>query len=498
MRRSHPETLPAASRPATEGYAGFSASAALSRDPRVQLLGLLRRFGALTRAELAAHLGVTTAMVGEWIAGLKRARLVEDAGKGESRGGRPPQRVRLAGAAALAIGLDMSGWPVRAVVRNLAGELLFEATFPAASVAELAMGQGSSRRTSHASDSGPRHTAAEVEHAAANGAGGTLALPPTSADAIARIIEQVLQRSGLARRDVRAAGVALAGFVDTRRGTHRPKGVAGAESTPLAAQLSERLGIPVLIEDMARAAALAEARDGAAAGIADLLFLSLGDRIGAALILNGELYRGATGIVGELGHIVVNENGQRCTCGNVGCVQAQASRAAILRQVREALDAGVVSSVRTTAAGLDLETIVEAAARGDRLAASVLRQAGRDVGRALAAGANLLGPAMIVLGGYAPRLGDLFLEEVRRELAACVVPPILEQMSIGLGVVGEAGAALGAAWGALDLLVESGALVQPGAHHQRRRRRAPLATAATASAPDAPSDSPVVYQSAGL
>src|SRR5438874_2918150 len=110
----------------SSGFVGFSAPAALSRDPRVQMLGLLRRFGTLTRAELAGYLGVTTTMVGEWIADLSRSRLVEDAGKGASRGGRPPQRVTLAGAAAHALGLDMSGWPVRAVVRDLVGRVRFE------------------------------------------------------------------------------------------------------------------------------------------------------------------------------------------------------------------------------------------------------------------------------------------------------------------------------------------------------------------------------------
>jgi glucokinase len=303
---------------------------------------------------------------------------------------------------------------------------------------------------------------------------------------IAHVAELVIRRSGLPRGAVRAIGVSLAGFVDTRRGTHRPEGVAGAVSIPLAADVSARLGLPVMVEDMARAAALAEARDGAAAGIADLLFLSLGDRIGAALILDGDLYRGATGIVGELGHIVVNDNGQRCTCGNIGCVQAQASRTAILRLVREALAAGVVSTVAYPRANgsndvpLDIEQIVEAAERGDRLAASVLRQAGQDVGRALAAGANLLGPTMVVLGGYAPSLGTLFVDEVRRVLSAHVVPPILERMRVGIGVVGAPAATLGAAWGALDLLVETGALVRPEAPRRRLRKTAPRSLSASA------------------
>ncbi len=434
---------------------GFSAPAALSRDPRVQLLGLLRRFGTLTRADMAEQLGVSTAMIGEWLADLAAARLVEDAGKAESRGGRPPQRVTLAGGAAHAVGLDLSGWPVRGVVRDLVGRVCYETVLDPAEV------RGSGGRRARGAETLP---------------------PPTSGGDIVRITARLIERSGRPRSEGRAAGVSLAGFVDTRQGTHRPEAVLGSPSIPLAAGVAGRLGVPVLIEDMARAAALAEARDGAAAGIDDLLFLSLGDRIGAALILDGNLYRGATGIVGELGHIVVREGGPRCHCGNVGCVQALATRPAILRQVQEALGAGVVSVVgATVAAGdaIEVETVVDAAARGDRLAASVLRQAGQDVGRALAAGANLLGPTMVVLGGYAPALGEVFVEEVHRVLESFVVPPIWERMRVGVGVLGIHAAALGAAWGALDLLVETGALVP--AHGHRRHRRP-----ATVSAKSAP------------
>ena len=102
--------------------------------------------------------------------------------------------------------------------------------------------------------------------------------------------------------------------------------------------------MPVLIEDMARAAALAEARDGAAAGIADLLFLSLGDRIGAALILDGDLYRGASGVVGEIGHIVVREGAPAAPVATWAACRPWPPRPAILGQVR-ALGEGVVSAM---------------------------------------------------------------------------------------------------------------------------------------------------------
>jgi glucokinase len=442
--------------------------AALSRDPRVQLVGLLRRFRALTRAELAEYLGVSTAMVGEWLADLMGTGLVEDAGTDRPRGGRPPKRVTLSGQAAHALGLDLSGWPVRAVVRDLVGTVLFEKAFSAGDVAEIVAAAANAANAGSPAGSG----GAQVARAETGGAPYP-APPPTAVPGVAAIARAAIQRSGVPAEQIRATGIALAGFVDSRRGTHRPDALPGGTPIPTAAGVAEQLGIPVRIEDMARAAAVAEARDGAAAGIANLLFLTLGDRIGAALILDGELYQGATGVVGELGHVVVREGGPRCTCGNLGCVQALASRPVLLRRVADAIAEGAMSILGAGGAdpgALDLAAVVEAAGRGDRLATSVLRQAGQDVGRALAAGVNLLGPTMVVLGGYAPSLGDVFVDEVRRVLETEVVPIIWERLSIGVGILGASASALGAAWVALDQLVDSGALV--GWSGRTRRQRA--------------------------
>ena len=410
----------------------------------MQLLGLLRRWGTLTRAELAEQLGVTSAMAGEWIADLSRARLVDSAGRGQSSGGRPPQRVTLAGDAALALGLDVSGWPVRAVLRDLAGRVRFELTLEPSSAlwrrrrAGLAPGAGTGRRLPPT-----RHPA----------------LPPTAVEDVVRLAEHAIRRSGQTAGAGPRRGAGPGRLRRLAAGRPPPRGGPGRGLDPPGAGAGGAPGDAGADRGHGPRRRPGGGPGRGPAGIADLLFLSLGDRIGAALILDGDLYRGASGVVGEIGHIVVREDGPRCTCGNLGCVQALASRPAILGQVRAALGEGVVSAM-AGAPVLEVETVVRAAGAGDRLASSVLRQAGEDVGRALAAGANLLGPTMVVLGGHAPALGDLFVDEVRRVLGHHVVPPIAERMRVGVGILGAQAPALGAAWGALDLLVETGALVQ--------------------------------------
>lgn len=396
-------------------------------------------------------------MVGEWIADLVDAELIEPAGTTASRGGRPAQQVKLAGDAAFTVGIDLSGWPVRVAVSDLAAQVRFQAALEKRQVR-------GEHRANGSSEIGPLAEDRKVT-----------VLPPTTPADVIRVARWAMQHANVPRERIRAVGVGLAGFVDTRRGVHRPEAVPGAVAFPLAAPVSAELGIPVVIEDTARAAALAEARGGAAAGTADVLFLSLGDRIGAALILDGILYRGAAGVAGELGHVVVKENGARCTCGNYGCLQTLASRGAILQQARNARtgDGGPTTTTDSSSTLATLDMVAEAAARGDGFAATALRRAGQSVGQVLAGAANLLGPTMIVLGGYAPGLGDVFLNEVGRALESAVVPPVRERMSVTVSSLGVNAASVGAAWGAIDLLVDSGALVQGPDRRRLRRSRKP-------------------------
>ena len=212
--------------------------------------------------------------------------------------------------------------------------------------------------------------------------------------------------------------------------------------------------MPVLIEDMARAAALAEARDGAAAGSPTCCSSPWATASGG-LILDGDLYRGASGVVGEIGHIVVREGGPAAPVATwAACRPWPPARPSWARCA--ALGEGVVSAM---AGAPVLEADGGAAAgAGDRLASSVLRQAGQDVGRALAAGANLLGPTMVVLRPR-PRPGRPLRGRGARVLRHHVVPPIAERMRVGVGILG-AQAPAWARLGRLDLLVETGALVQ--------------------------------------
>lgn len=205
---------------------------------------------------------------------------------------------------------------------------------------------------------------------------------------------------------------------------------------PLAADLTRRLGLPVLVDNDANAAAWAEHMCGAGLGHPDMLFVALGTGLGAGLVLSDELYRGHHGFAGEAGHITVVVGGRSCPCGSRGCWERYASGTALVAQYLEH--------------GGDPEVggpgITRLAMNGDSVALAALTEVGEWLGRGLASLVAVLDPAVIVVGGGVSEAGDLLLDPARELMRQNVtgaerrpLPPILAA-SLGneAGVVGAA------------------------------------------------------------
>lgn len=204
-----------------------------------------------------------------------------------------------------------------------------------------------------------------------------------------------------------AVGVAVPGLADSARGNWVYSPFSGIGDIPIAQHLQERLGMPVRIQNDVNACALAERAFGTCRGVDDFLWVTVSNGIGGALVLNGRLYEGYGGYAGEIGHVCVQPGGQRCGCGNHGCLEAEAAGPAITRMYRE-----------RTGTQLPADQIAQAAKAGDAQAAEVFAASGRYIGQALACAANLLNPRLVVLGGGVSMAFSLLEAGILQQLRA--------------------------------------------------------------------------------
>jgi predicted NBD/HSP70 family sugar kinase len=239
--------------------------------------------------------------------------------------------------------------------------------------------------------------------------------------------------------DLLAVGVALPAPVDRRTGRIARRGILrGWDGVEVADVLQQRLKRPVFVDTDANAAALGELRLGAARGKDDVVFIDVGDRIGAGLVLGGRVYAGHGGMAGELGHTVIREDGPVCECGNRGCVQAIAGAAALIERLQSA------------GRGIKLQDVIVRAMSGDADAIRTIADAGTAIGVATANLCNLLDPERIVIGGELARSGELLLGPMRREVERAVVAGAHFAPEIVQGQLGAGAAAMGAVAMAVD------------------------------------------------
>lgn len=220
--------------------------------------------------------------------------------------------------------------------------------------------------------------------------------------------------SGIPLASIMAVGVTAPGTVDFDEGVlHQPPNLPGWDAVPLGRLLSTQLERPVFLENDANAAAYGEWRYGAGVGLKHLIYLTVSTGIGAGLILNGQMYRGADGAAGELGHMTIDLNGPPHNCGMIGCVEVLASGTAIARMANEAVLAGRSEPLKHLAAEAGELTAVEvdkAADAGDPVAQEILARASHALGVGLANYINIFNPEAIVVGGGVTRIGRQLLE----------------------------------------------------------------------------------------
>lgn len=295
----------------------------------------------------------------------------------------------------------------------------------------------------------------QLRAATVSGSGviGERRVTPVQPESLVAQVTQVVSGLRQSATGIDAVGIAIPGLVN--RQSDRVVASRYLPSTvqqDLHAEVMEKTGLRVELENDANAAAYGEYKIGAGRGSRDLFYITIGEGIGGAIILDGKLWTGATGFAGEVGHITIDTEGSECQCGNTGCLETVASAPNIVRRAKERLNRDSTSSLSKLAMNKDFNAgdMAREAMEGDDFALMMIERTGKYIGTGVASVINLLNIERIVLGGGVMQAGDLILKPIMEEARKRAFQPCFEATQILAGALGPDAATIGAAMLARD------------------------------------------------
>jgi predicted NBD/HSP70 family sugar kinase len=360
----------------------------------------------MSRADLARELGLSRSTVSELVSGLLATDLVIEGVEGPSRGGRRPILLEFRDDAHLILGVEMGASHVGVALTDLRGRVLWFA---------------------------------EEDHPVRDDPEGTRIH-------MRAMCEKALDSAGIAdaRDRLMGIGIAVPSPVDPRFPDRIATEVLPRwEGRTGFGELEEVFGVPVLVDNDANLGAVAELWWGAGQDVDHFTFIKLATGIGAGHIVKGEVYRGATSVAGEIGHMSIDASGEPCICGNRGCLTTFAGTTALLRRAEE-LREGYPDSPLATGP-VSLRTLEQAALSGDRLGTEVIREAAHHLGVAIAGLLNLMNPGAVILGGSLTRVGDALLIPLREAVVRRTLVASVAASEIRLSTLGDSSIAVGGA-----------------------------------------------------
>jgi glucokinase len=215
---------------------------------------------------------------------------------------------------------------------------------------------------------------------------------------------------------------------------------------PLRARLASALSLPIALDNDANAFALGEAMFGSGRGARYMLGMIVSTGVGGGIVADGQIFHGATGNAGHIGHTIVSAEGPRCSCGAVGCLTAYASGTGLVARAQAGIHAGTPTTLATLSDGaLTGQAIAEAAASGDAFATELIHDAGVAIARGIVDAASLLDLDRVVLGGGLIQAGEILLDSLRNELRERARLPFTRDLDIRMTAAAREAGVIGAA-----------------------------------------------------
>jgi predicted NBD/HSP70 family sugar kinase len=380
------------------------------------VLEAIRSEEGITQPALTERVGLGRSVVAQRVAELESAGLVEVAGLGPSTGGRAPRRLRLRGDVGYVLGVDIATNELLVAVSDLAGNLL-----------------------------ATRHEESDVSDG-----------PDAVFSAVERMGDALLDETG-SRGNLWSVGLGMPGPVafDGGGATAMPT-MPDWDRFPTRARLAARWAAPVWMDNRVNLSALGERRvNPVAAASQHTIYLGGGEAIGAAVVVDGRIYRGARGLAGEVGHVPVPEAGDiLCRCGNIGCLDAVAGRAALVRDGRLLAETGQsppLAAALASTGTLRPVDITIAADREDPAARALLQRSARLLGNSLATLVSVFNPDLVILGGGMARASAHLIATMRETIYRRALPSATQNLRIEPSAVDmEVAGVIGAVQYAVD------------------------------------------------
>lgn len=349
-------------------------------ENKKNLLRIIYKEEGLTRNELVARSGLALITVTKFVAELISDGIVEEYGTLESTGGRKSSLLRINPNYAYIVGIDIGAYSTQIGVVKINGEII------------------------------------EKEFIVAD---KNIPSQGISIEEVCNKIENIIKKFGSNR--LLGIGVGISGMVkpDEGRVIFCPN-ISGWDGINVVDVLNSRFSVPVFLDTSSRCMALAEQWFGIGKGIKNQIFVSIGHSISAGIIFDSKIFRGSGGFSGELGHVQVDENGVRCTCGNYGCLEDYATLPVIIARIMNSLAEfkgySPLKNIINNVGYLDKDNLLQALKDGDKIVYEELMYAGKLIGIALANMINIINPELVVFGGGVIENFPFITEKIERTI----------------------------------------------------------------------------------
>ena len=263
---------------------------------------------------------------------------------------------------------------------------------------------------------------------------------PSFLDVLFSLVDSIVEQKMAKGKQIIALGVSIPGLVNKKTGINFTYNSLNSKDKSLGKLIEEHFNLPASVINDSKATAFGEYHFGLAKGKSHVLSINVDWGVGLGIVINGEIFDGAAGFAGELGHIQVNPDGALCYCGKVGCLDTITSASSLLKNIKEGLRNGQISKLGEYKANLEeinLEMVIDAAQKGDAFAIDIIHNIGLELGKGLSIAVHLFNPQIIIIDGVLSKAQKLIVNPIEHAINKYCLADFKEDLSIEISQLGE-------------------------------------------------------------